>query len=139
VLREATGTLFIRGRDRTSYLAVNSLNIVEEFNGRASAQFSLNDVGRATYRPNAGEEVVYFRGTDRLFGGFIQTIVEQAFDSRSELKINVTCVDYRDLADCLNGPSSQAEPPCEATDLDGDGSVTMLDFLTFQYGFTGSP
>lgn len=99
VLREAAGTLFVRGRDRTSWLAVNTLNIVEEFNGRASAQFSLNDVGRATYRPNPGEEVIYFRGTDRLFGGFAQTIVEQAFDSRSEVKINVTCIDYRDLAD----------------------------------------
>ena len=99
VVREATGTLFIRGRDRSAWLAVNSLNIVEELNGRASAQFSLNDVGRATYRPNAGEEVIYFRGTDRLFGGFIQTIVEQAFDSRSEVKIAVTCTDYRDLAD----------------------------------------
>lgn len=99
VLREATGTLFIRGRDRTAWLSVNTLNIVEEFNGRASAQFSLNDVGRATYRPNAGEEVIYFRGNDRLFGGFVQTIVEQAFDSRSEVKINVTCTDYRDLAD----------------------------------------
>ena len=99
VLREAAGTLFVRGRDRTAWLTVNTLNIVEEFNGRASAQFSLNDVGRATYRPNAGEEVIYFRGTDRLFGGFVQTIVEQAFDSRSEVKINVTCTDYRDLAD----------------------------------------
>lgn len=99
VLREATGTLFIRGRDRTAWLTVNTLNIVEEFNGRASAQFFLNDVGRATYRPNAGEEVVYFRSTDRLFGGFVQTIVEQAYDSRSEVKISVTCVDYRDLAD----------------------------------------
>ena len=99
VLREAAGTLFVRGRDRTAWLAVNTLNIVEEFNGRASAQFALNDVGRATYRPNPGEEVVYFRGTDRLFGGFVQTVVEQAFDSRSEVKINVTCVDYRDLAD----------------------------------------
>lgn len=99
VLRDDTRTLFIRGRDRTAYLAVNTLNVVEEFNGRASAQFELNNVGRSIYRPNPGEEVLFYRGTDRLFGGFVQSVVEQAFDSRSELKINVTCVDYRDLAD----------------------------------------
>lgn len=99
VLRDGDWTLFIRGRDRTSYLKTDTLNIVTEFNGRASANFELNDCGRTTYRPNPDEEVVFYYGSDRIFGGFVQDIGEQAYDSRSELKISVQCTDYRDLAD----------------------------------------
>lgn len=140
VLREATGTLFIRGRDRTAWLAVNSLNIVEEFNGRASAQFALNDVGRATYRPNAGEEVVYFRGTDRLFGGFVQTVVEQAFDSRSEVKINVTCVDYRDLADRRTYAKTYEGPSFSLTTIVQEifDATLASEGITYDAGETGT-
>lgn len=140
VLREATGTLFIRGRDRTSYLSVNTLNIVEEFNGRASAQFMLNDVGRATYRPNPGEEVIYFRGTDRLFGGFVQTVVEQAFDSRSELKISVTCTDYRDLADRRTFAKTYEGPTFDlATIVQEIFDATLAsEGVTYDAGETGS-
>lgn len=99
VLRDDARTLFIRGRDRNAYLAVNTLNLVEEFNGRASATFDLNTYKRSIYRPNPDDEVIYCYGTDRLFGGFVQTVTEQALDSRSDLKIHVSCVDYRELAD----------------------------------------
>ena len=99
VLRDDARTLFVRGRDRNPYLAVNTMNIVEELNGRASATFELTTYGRSVYRPNPDDEVIYCYGTDRLFGGFVQTITEQAYDSRHELKIKVSCVDYRELAD----------------------------------------
>lgn len=99
VIGDGDWSLFIRGRDRGAYVAVSTLNIVEEFNGRASATFQLTTAGRSIYRPNPDDEVVFVYGTDRLFGGFVQTVTEQAYDCRSELKINVTCVDYRELAD----------------------------------------
>lgn len=92
-------TVFVRGRDRTNWIRESSINITEEYGGRCAATFQLNNIGRSMFRPNWDDEIVFYWGTGRIFGGLVQHCKEQAFDSRSEVKIDVQCTDYRELAD----------------------------------------
>jgi len=99
VIGDRAYTAFIRGRDRTNWIRESSINITEEYSGRCAATFQLNNIGRSTYRPNWDDEIVFYWGANRIFGGLVQHCTEQAYDSRSEIKIDVQCTDYRELAD----------------------------------------
>lgn len=94
--------LLIRGIDRSSWLTVGSMEVSKELGGRASASFQINTAGhpsRAVFRPSLMDEVVYMFGGHRKFAGFVQDYEEEAIDGRSDLKIHVHCVDYREIAE----------------------------------------
>lgn len=99
--RERDVALYVRGIDRSSWLQVGSMNVSEELDGGCAATFVIETAGhpaRTIYRPSPYDEVIYMFGGYRKFGGFVQDYDETALDGRSDLRIQVTCVDYRQLA-----------------------------------------
>jgi hypothetical protein len=46
--------------------------------------------------------------------------------------------DYQSYAACLAGPSTDGEPPCEASDLNRSGQVDFADYAVLQTQFTDS-
>lgn len=102
IVLEKDFALYVRGIDRSGWLKVGTMEVSEEWNGRATATFVIDTAGhpsRRVYRPNPWDEVVYLFMGQRIFGGFVQTYKEKARDARSDLLITVQCVDYRQLAD----------------------------------------
>ncbi|UCF32263.1 MAG: dockerin type I repeat-containing protein [Phycisphaerales bacterium] len=49
----------------------------------------------------------------------------------------VDLADYSIFADCLAGPNTDVEPPCQQADLDADNDVDLVDFIEFTEAFTG--
>ncbi len=51
----------------------------------------------------------------------------------------VNLFDYSSFEACLAGPADgPLTPECACFDLDGDGTVDLMDFGLFQFGFSGS-
>jgi hypothetical protein len=71
VLLAKPWTLFIAGVDRTAYLKVTTMDITKPTNGRATGRFTLFDPA-GSYTPPVGAEVVFYKGTARLFGGTLE-------------------------------------------------------------------
>lgn len=97
VIGEADFTLLIAGVVRTDILRVDTLNVSDEYGGRASATFTL-ECGSSRYRPIPGQEVRFYHLDDCLFGGFIESTEETFVKSTHHMRIDVKCVDYRDIA-----------------------------------------
>lgn len=103
-------TLFIRHLDWSELKLVNTMRVQEDYGGRASANFTISQTGTG-FRPVPGDEVAYWCGSKKLFGGFIQTTVEEWQDPTDTFWVHCTCTDYRQLADnrvfsrTYNGPS----------------------------------
>jgi hypothetical protein len=89
-------TLMIAGQDRTGMLLVNSLTISRDLTGQTSASFTLIDK-RGRYVPQYRDEVVYYFGGRRVFGGLVMKTETQPFDCRTETAITVTCVGYQQI------------------------------------------
>ena len=71
--------LYIRGLDWTDLKKVDPpLQVTKQLGGRGQANFTLVQTGTG-YRPAPGDEVEYYCGTKKLFGGFIKSIDEEYF------------------------------------------------------------
>jgi hypothetical protein len=49
----------------------------------------------------------------------------------------IDLADYSIFADCLAGPNTDVDPPCQQADLDCDNDVDLVDFIEFTEAFTG--
>lgn len=90
--------LFIRGLAWTDLLRADSLTVTKQLGGRGQAQFTLVQTGTG-YRPSPGDEVEYYVGFRKLFGGFIKTVEEEYFVSTNTFVMRCTASDYRELCD----------------------------------------
>lgn len=88
--------LYIRQRERKTSLMANTMTVNIDLTGHSSASFMLQS---QRYRPQPGDEVVYLYQGRRLFAGFIQQTVEEAFPFTQFVKISCTCVDYKSICD----------------------------------------
>lgn len=96
VLGTAAWTVYISGVNRSAYLKAGTMNITCNLKARSSATFQLFDP-LSRYRPNPGDEVVFYRLSSRIFGGFVDETEEECYQGSSGMMVNVRCVDYAEI------------------------------------------
>ena len=89
------------------------------------------ELSGTTGPPDAG---IMEGGEFTLTGGF--WFEEPPGDCNSTGGVNL--LDYDDLESCLLGPDAGVAEGCECFDVDGSGTVDLLDFAVAQTNFTGS-
>jgi hypothetical protein len=95
-------TLYIGGYDWTPLLRESTLNWNYEWGGRGGCTFQLQDGDAdtpAVWRPGAQAEVVFYVGSQRVFGGFVQSYTEECLKGTKAARFDVRCTDYTVLAD----------------------------------------
>lgn len=92
--------VMIGGADRTSYVDLGSMRIVDRLNGRSTCEFRMVDRAFALL-PQEGEPIfVHFNGA-RVFGGSIERVKRSLpgdLDNQARFHV-ITCVDWCELAD----------------------------------------
>jgi len=102
VFRGNDFNLLIRGVDRIEFLKADTMTVSKEMDTRSTASFTLRPrrSDGSIFRPLVNDEVIYLYRGRRIFGGFITTAEEVAFDSRDDqVEIRCSCGSYRKLAE----------------------------------------
>ncbi len=90
-------TLTINGEDVTGRLKKESLTISESLGQRSTLQFSLHDPTNA-YQPGEGQEVIFTEDAGRRYAGTVEEVA-RSVGWTVERTLNISCVDYNQLAD----------------------------------------
>ncbi len=133
-------TLFIAGVDRTDYLASDSMLVSQSLdNAGTTAQFTLEDPA-GSFFPTVGQEVLYYRGFVRHFGGTIEETGVQNWIGKQQNQIAVKCNDWSTiLARRIVGKTYDASWGGVMSIIVSDIAQSYLQQDGIFYEFTGDP
>jgi hypothetical protein len=91
-------TLTIAGVDRTALVRFGSLRITDQVNQATdTADFTIEEYGTQTFRPEAGEEVTIALDGEVIYGGVVIAVEQSA--SNGLITHDVSCKDYTHFLD----------------------------------------
>lgn len=121
--------LFIRGRDWTTSLRVDTMQVAKEYGGggRSSATFTLViDTLGLGFRPSADDEVAYYCGGRRLFGGILRQVKEKPYQSTWTVTLECSAVGYRDLLEARTFGRTYTGPTFTLSQIMADIQAAVL-------------
>jgi hypothetical protein len=87
-------SLFINGVDRTAQTlrSRTPIRVAKELD-RETADFTIFQ-NPAAWRPTPRQEVQIFKGTEKLFGGYVESVTEAFYKGKPAMELAVHCTDY---------------------------------------------